>query len=250
MTDPSAPQGRSDRRVPTGTYRLQVQSSFGFGDVGALAGYLRDLGVSHAYLSPVLQAAPGSTHGYDVLDHGRLSEEAGGREAFDAMVAALHAHGLGIVVDIVPNHMTVPEPEYLNAPLWSMLRDGPDSKYARWFDVDWAAAGDRVVLPVLGSPAAEALAAGEITLATDGGPGRDETVVRYYGHEQPVRRGTVSLPLDQLLEGQWWHLEFWRAAASTLNYRRFFDVGTLAAIRVEEPEVFDATHRLIADLVR
>ena len=250
MTAPGGGPPRADRRVPTATYRLQVQAAFGFDDVAALAGYLADLGVSHAYLSPVLQAAPGSTHGYDVLDHTRLSDEAGGREGFDAMVAALHERGLGIVVDVVPNHMTVPEPEHLNAPLWSLLREGTSSPYASWFDVDWDAAGDRVVVPVLGGTLEEGLAAGEIALAADGGPGRDETVVRYYDHELPVRPGTEDLPLADLVDRQWWRLESWRAAASTLNYRRFFDVGSLAAVRVEEPKVFDATHRVLADLIR
>jgi len=159
-----------DRGVPTATYRLQVQASFGFDDVGALAAYLADLGVSHAYLSPVLQAAPGSTHGYDVLDHARLSDDAGGRPAFDAMVAALHDRTLGVVVDIVPNHMTVPEPEHLNAPLWSMLREGRESAYAAWFDVDWDAAGDRIVIPVLGGTVDEALASGDLVSVANGGP--------------------------------------------------------------------------------
>ncbi|MEP6650976.1 MAG: malto-oligosyltrehalose synthase, partial [Lapillicoccus sp.] len=248
MTD--AAGGRGDRRVPRATYRLQVGSSFGFADVAVLADYLTALGVSHAYLSPMLQAAPGSTHGYDVLDHTRLGDEAGGREAFDAMVAALDERGLGVVVDIVPNHMTVPVPEHLNAPWWSLLRDGRDSPSASWFDVDWDAAGDRVVVPVLGGTLDETLAAGEIRLTADGGPGHDEMVVRYHDHELPVRPGTERLPLAELLERQWWRLESWRAAATTLNYRRFFDVGSLAAVRVEDPEVFEATHGLILDLVR
>ncbi|HYQ31998.1 MAG TPA: alpha-amylase family glycosyl hydrolase, partial [Lapillicoccus sp.] len=227
-----------------------MQASFGFDDVGALAAYLADLGVSHAYLSPVLQAAPGSTHGYDVLDHARLSDDAGGRPAFDAMVAALHDRSLGVVVDIVPNHMTVPEPEHLNAPLWSMLREGRESAYATWFDVDWDAAGDRIVIPVLGGTVDEALASGDLVSVADGGPDGDEAVVRYYDHELPVRPGTEDLPLAELLDRQWWRLESWRAGASTLNYRRFFDVGSLAAVRVEEPDVFDATHALVVDLVR
>ena len=239
-----------ERGVPTATYRLQVQACFGFDDVGALAAYLADLGVSHAYLSPVLQAAPGSTHGYDVLDHARLSDDAGGRPAFDAMVAALHDRTLGVVVDIVPNHMTVPEPEHLNAPLWSMLREGRESAYAAWFDVDWDAAGDRIVIPVLGGTVDEALASGDLVSVANGGPDGDEVVVRYYDHELPVRPGTEDLPLAELLDRQWWRLESWRAGASTLNYRRFFDVGSLAAVRVEEPDVFDATHALVVDLVR
>jgi len=248
VTDPGS--RRPHGRIPTATYRLQVRATFGFDDVAAVADHLANLGVSHAYLSPVLQAAPGSTHGYDVVDHTRLSEEAGGHEAFDAMVTALHEHGLGVVVDVVPNHMTVPEPEHLNAPLWSLLRDGRESSYAAWFDVDWEAADDRIVVPVLGGALEEALAGGEVRIAVDGGPAGDETVVRYYDHELPVRPGTEQLPPAELLDRQWWRLESWRAAASTLNYRRFFDVGSLAAVRVEEKEVFEATHRLLVDLVQ
>jgi (1->4)-alpha-D-glucan 1-alpha-D-glucosylmutase len=248
VTEPTS--RRPNRRVPTATYRLQIQATFRFDDVAAVADHLANLGVSHAYLSPVLQAAPGSTHGYDVVDHTRLSEEAGGREAFDAMVTALHERGLGVVVDVVPNHMAVPEPEHLNAPLWSLLRDGRESPYASWFDVDWDAADGRIVQPVLGGTLEEVLAGGEISLAADGGPGGDETVVRYYGHELPVRPGTEQLPLAELLDRQWWRLESWRAAASTLNYRRFFDVGALVAVRVEDKEVFEATHRLLVDLVQ
>ena len=248
MTDPAS--GRPHGRVPTATYRLQVQAAFGFDDVAAVADHLANLGVSHAYLSPVLQAAPGSTHGYDVVDHTRLSEEAGGREAFDAMVTALHERGLGVVVDVVPNHMTVPEPEHLNAPLWSVLREGRQSPYASWFDVDWDAADDRIVIPVLGGTLEESLAGGEIEVAADGGPRGDETVVRYYAHELPVRPGTEQLPPAELVHQQWWRLESWRAAASTLNYRRFFDVGSLAAVRVEDKDVFEATHGLLVDLVQ
>ena len=103
---------------------------------------------------------------------------------------------------------------------------------------------------MLGGTLEEGLAGGEVTLAADGGPGRDETVVRYYDHELPVRPGTEDLPLAELVDRQWWRLESWRAADEHLNYRRFFDVGTLAAVRVEDPEVFDATHALLVDLVR
>ncbi len=120
------------------TYRLQLHGGFGFDDAAAAADYLAALGVSHVYLSPVLQAAPGSIHGYDVVDHSRLSDELGGAAAF-AGSRRLREHGLGAVVDVVPNHMAVPTPAYLNAQLWSVLRDGPASPYAAWFDVDWAA---------------------------------------------------------------------------------------------------------------
>ncbi len=106
---------------------MQVSGEQTFADVGAAADYLAALGVTHAYLSPVLAATPGSTHGYDVLDHTRLSPDAGGREGFDAMVERLHAAGVRVVADVVPNHMTVPVPVRLNAPLWAVLREGPAS---------------------------------------------------------------------------------------------------------------------------
>jgi len=236
-------------RVPSGTYRLQIRPGFGFEEAAEQADYLAALGVSHAYLSPILQAAPGSTHGYDVVDHTRLSDEAGGREAFDRMTGALHGAGVRAMADVVPNHMAVPTPAYLNAPLWSVLRDGRDSPFAHWFDIDWTAGDDKLLMPVLGSPLAEVLAAGELTVASDGGAGGDETVVRYHDHELPVRAGTAGLPIEELVTRQWWRLAHWRTGSTDLNYRRFFDVTTLMAVRVEDEDVFDQTHALLAELV-
>ena len=236
------------RVVPTATYRLQVHAGFGFDAAAQHVGYLASLGVSHLYLSPVLQAAPGSTHGYDVLDHTRISEEAGGREAFDRLVAACREHGLGIVVDVVPNHMTVPEPAHLNAPFWSLLRDGRASPYAGWFDVDWVSEGERILMPVLGGTLEQALDAGELVLASDGGATGSEHVLRYFAHEFPVAPGTESLPLPELVEAQAYRLSSWREAGEALNYRRFFDVTSLVAVRVEDPVVFMATHALLIAL--
>ena len=242
------PAGR--RPVPSSTYRLQITPDFGFADAAAVVDYLADLGISHVYLSPILQPVPGSTHGYDVVDHNQLNAEAGGREAFDALVTAAHARGLGVVVDVVPNHMALPAPAYLNRPLWRVLRDGRESPDAMWFDVDWAAGDDQLVLAILGGQLNEVLQSGELSLAKDGGPDGDETVVRYYEQELPVREGTTDLPLDELVSRQWWRLESWRAGASTLNYRRFFDVSSLLAVCVEIPDVFDASHALLTQLVR
>ncbi|GAB3590043.1 malto-oligosyltrehalose synthase [Angustibacter peucedani] len=245
---PAPPAG--ERVVPTSTYRLQVHGAFGFDDAAEQASYLADLGVSHAYLSPVLQPAPGSQHGYDVVDHARLNDEAGGQPAFDRLSAALREAGLGAVADVVPNHMAVPVPASLNTQLWSVLRDGPGSPFATWFDVDWTVPDRAVLMPVLGARIGQVLEAGELTLQDGGGPGRDERVLRYYDHEFPLRPGTAELPLDQLVDRQWYRLAHWRVADEELNYRRFFDVDTLAAVRVERPEVFEATHRLLLDLVR
>ncbi|MDL4814728.1 malto-oligosyltrehalose synthase [Actinomadura opuntiae] len=141
---------------PSGTYRLQLRGTpdehFGFDEAAALAPYLAALGVSHVYLSPILQAAPGSTHGYDVVDHSKLSDELGGAEAFGAMAERFRAHGLRVLVDLVPNHMAVPVPPDLNLPLNAVLAEGPSSPYARWFDVEWEAGGGRIVLPGQGEP--------------------------------------------------------------------------------------------------
>jgi (1->4)-alpha-D-glucan 1-alpha-D-glucosylmutase len=237
------------RTAPSSTYRLQLSPGFGFSDLAEQADYLAALGVSHAYLSPILQAAPGSTHGYDVVDHGRLSAELGGAEGFSRLSAALSAAGLGAVVDIVPNHMAIPVPEHGNAAWWSVLRDGPASAYAHWFDIDWAAQGGRVLMAVLGRPLAEVLAAGELVLDRSGGPS-GAPVLRYFDHVFPVRAGTAELPLAELVDQQWYRLAYWRVGDEEVNYRRFFDVKTLAGLRVEAPDVFAATHELIAALVR
>lgn len=238
------------RPVPTATYRLQIQPAFTFDDAAEQADYLAALGVSHAYLSPILQPAPGSVHGYDVIDHSRLNDEAGGRAAFDRLIDRLHQHGVRAVADVVPNHMTVPSPAYLNRQWWSLLRDGQESDVAHWFDIDWEAGGGRVLMPVLGSTLEQVLADGELSVDASGGEGGDEWVLRYYDHEFPVRPGTEKLGLAELVDAQCYRLAHWRQGGDELNYRRFFDVTTLAAVRVEDPEVFEATHALLVDLVR
>ncbi len=239
----------SPARTPGSTYRFQIRGEFGFRAAAAQAGYLADLGVSHAYLSPVLEPTPGSGHGYDVVDHTALNSAAGGRAGFDELIGALHAAGVRAIADVVPNHMAVPTPVHLNAPLWSVLREGRQSPYANWFDIDWAAGDETVLMPILGAPLSEVLAAGELKVAQDGGPAGDESVVRYFDHELPVRDGTESLPIDELVARQWWRLAFWRAGETELNYRRFFDVTSLIAIRVEDEAVFDRTHALLVGLV-
>ncbi|NAZ85266.1 malto-oligosyltrehalose synthase [Kineococcus indalonis] len=245
MTDPTY----RPAVVPTSTYRFQVQPAFTFDDAAAQAEHLQRLGVSHAYLSPVLAPAEGSTHGYDVVDHSRLNEEAGGRAGFDRLVAALRGAGLAAVADVVPNHMAVPTPAHDNAQLWSVLKEGPRSPYARWFDVDWSVQDRAILMAVLGQRIGQVLAAGELSLGTRSTPEGEERVLRYYDHVFPVRPGTEDLPLAQLVDRQWYRLAHWRVADEELNYRRFFDVDTLAAIRVEDREVFDASHALLLELV-
>ena len=250
MRMPSAPVvvRRSGRAVPTSTYRLQIHGGFGFDAAAEQTAYIASLGVSHLYLSPILQPAPGSTHGYDVIDHTALNAEAGGREAFDRLVAAAHDCGLGIIVDVVPNHMTVPDATHLNPALWTLLKEGRDAATASWFDIDWSAHDGKVLMPVLGALFEDVLSQGELSFARDGGAAGDEAVLRYYDHEYPVAAGTEDLPLSDLVAAQHYRLVNWRAGADELNYRRFFDVTSLLAVRVEDPEVFDATHELLLSL--
>ncbi|MFJ9592550.1 malto-oligosyltrehalose synthase [Streptomyces virginiae] len=224
--------------TPASTYRLQLRPEFPFAAAEAAVPYLASLGVSHLHLSPVLEAAPGSAHGYDVTDHSRVRAELGGEAGLRALAGAARAHGLGLVLDIVPNHMAVPTPLRLNRPLWEVLRDGPASPYARWFDIDWAAGGGRVALPLLPGPV------DSCDLRVDGG------VLRHGEQEFPLREGTEGLPLPELLAAQWYRPAWWRETATVLNYRRFFTISELIGVRVEDPEVFTATHAKVLELVR
>lgn len=243
---------RSGAPVPVSTYRLQLNADFTFADAAAQLDYFQALGVSHLYLSPILEAAPGSTHFYDVVDHSRVSPVLGGQEGLRQLSWAAGERGMGLIADLVPNHMAVPTPAFHNKALWSVLQDGEESAFAHWFDVDWSS-GDPVLMPVLGERIGTVLARGELTLDTMVVPGFESSgdvhVLRYYDHVFPVRKGTENLPLASLVEEQHYRLAYWRVANEELNYRRFFDVGSLVAVRVEDPDVFDATHQVIVDLV-
>lgn len=240
-------QNRSTFALPASTYRLQLNEGFTFDDAVAQVPYLRDLGVSHLFCSPILQAAPGSMHGYDVVDHTRISDDCGGEDGFKRLADAAHDAGMGIIVDVVPNHMAVPTPIWKNAALWDVLRTGSESAYATWFDVDLSSSR-AVLMPVLGRRIGDELADGNIRVERRDIDGHEEAVVAYYDHVFPIRPGTEGLPIEELLERQWYRLAYWKVANEELNYRRFFDVDTLAALRVEDDDVFDATHRLLLDL--
>jgi len=269
----------TDQRPVTATYRLQLHTGFTFADAAEIVPYLADLGVSHLYLSPVLTAMPGSEHGYDVVDHGEVNPELGGESGLRALAEEAHAAGLGLVVDIVPNHMALAAPQWHNRPAWTVLAEGRHSATAHWFDIDWDALDGRVGLPVLGNTLNQTLAAGELSLDVgreDEGPAAGRPVIRYYDHVFPVAAGTLRLEqssgeetdghesgdshrqaiLDgaddvaQVVQRQHYLLSSWREADSFLNYRRFFEVDTLVGVRVEEPDVFEATHATVLGLNR
>ncbi|KRE34537.1 maltooligosyl trehalose synthase [Mycobacterium sp. Soil538] len=217
------------------TYRLQMRGAasgeaFTFADAEKLVDYLAELGVSHLYLSPILTAAEGSTHGYDVTDPTTISAELGGAEGFSSLVATAKAAGLGVIVDIVPNHVGVDVPRQ-NAWWWDLLTDGRDSAYASYFDIDWTLDPDgRIVLPVLGSDDDVA------DLVVDGDTLRLGDLV------YPISPGTADdgASGSQVHDRQHYKLIGWRKGVC--GYRRFFSITSLAGLRQEDRAVFDATH--------
>jgi len=301
--------------TPRATCRLQFFAGFTLDDAVAIVPYLAALGISHVYASPLLKARPGSTHCYDIVDHGQINPELGGEPALRRLVAALRAHAMGLIVDIVPNHMGVGGAD--NAWWLDLLESGRLSQYAEFFDIDWdppdAALRGKILAPFLGSSYGEAIANAELVLECDVPAGALH--IQYHEHRFPISaRGTaivlhnenflkpvagafaqaaraagrniahtevekakamlaaaltseegkaalatalerfsVATPeghrrLHELLERQHYRLVWWRAAADEINWRRFFDINTLAGLRVELPRVFDATHRLILQL--
>jgi (1->4)-alpha-D-glucan 1-alpha-D-glucosylmutase len=322
-------------QIPRATYRLQLNKEFNFRAATAVVPYLAALGVSHVYCSPYLKARPGSMHGYDIVDHGSFNPEIGTNEEFAAFSAELKRHGMGQVLDIVPNHMGVLGAD--NAWWLDVLENGQASAYAEYFDIDWQPASPelagRVLLPVLGDHYGLVLDRGEIVLGFDAAAGAFR--VDYYDHRFPVdpqtyvtilnhvldeqalaqlppaavaelgglgllfenlpRRDGTDAPqmerrarekeelkqrlaallgeqpdlaaaiartvalfngaggnrdaLHELLEQQAYRVAFWRVASDEINYRRFFDVNHLAALRMENPRAFEDTHRFVFDLI-
>jgi len=235
--------------IPNATYRLQLNGDFTFAHATRLVPYLARLGISHVYASPILAAQPGSKHGYDTIDYKTINPELGGESGLRALVVALRAAGLGLIVDFVPNHMFAgPGNSWWD----DVLRHGRASPYAMYFDIDWNSDGpdlkDKVLLPILGRPYGEALAAGDLKLeptADDGG------VIRYFDRALPVAPESMAVRdagLPALLDRQHYRLAWWRAAADQINWRRFFDISDLVGLRQEEAAVFDATHATLLRL--
>jgi (1->4)-alpha-D-glucan 1-alpha-D-glucosylmutase len=326
-------------RIPIATYRLQFNRSFTFRDAIEIADYLRDLGISHVYASPYLKSHAGSRHGYDIVDHNALNPEIGDQGSFEQLVTALHAHGLGQILDIVPNHMDVGGND--NAWWLDVLEHGEASLYADFFDIDWHPADpelqNKLLLPFLGDRYGSVLERGELQLTFD--PANGGFYVGYFAHRFPIdpqtypdilspeilegrsasaigvgaaellaailrdcrvlprrtdlspeqrrlrrqrgaeckRRlatlcredagasvlvaqylaalnGEIGQPasfdrLHRLLDSQAWRLAYWQVATDEINYRRFFDINSLAALRMENREVFEATHGLVRELL-
>lgn len=252
------------RNLPQSTYRLQFHAGFTFRDATAIVPYLSELGITHCYASPYLKARAGSTHGYDVIDHHSLNPEIGTQADYEAWLAEMKRHGMGHLLDTVPNHVGVATND--NAWWNDVLENGPASRYANYFDIDWHGSPrpelrDKVLLPVLGKPYAEALEAGELALKFENG----KFGVHYYDRRFPIAprtvpsalrektvahfNGTPGNPqsfdqLDNLLMSQSYRLAYWRVAPDEINYRRFFDINDLAALSMERPEVFNSTHEL------
>src|SRR5919206_61870 len=210
--------------TPASTYRLQLSADLTFADAAAVVPYLASLGAGAVYTSPLLAAMPGSQHGYDVADPSRVSGVLGGEVGRQTLVAAVRKHELALVVDIVPNHVGVAEPQ-ANPGWWDVLRHGPSSRFARWFDIT----GWPLRLPVL-ADSPDALS----DLRVDG------DLLWYYERAFPLAPGTAGGTPQEVHEAQHYRLVSWRA---DVGYRRFFAISDLAAVRVEDPQVFTATHQ-------
>ncbi|MDI9914170.1 malto-oligosyltrehalose synthase [Rhodococcus sp. IEGM 1379] len=220
----------------TSTYRLQLRpDAFTLRDAAKLVDYLDELGVSHLYLSPILTATSGSTHGYDVTDPTTVSEGLGGRDALVELARRIHERGMGLIVDLVPNHVGVAKPQE-NAWWWDVLTHGRSSEYADFFDIDWDrgnGADGKLALPMLGKPSdLEALQIDH----SNGAP-----LLAFYEHRFPIAPGTESVSPSEVHERQSYRLVPWNTGIST--YRRFFTVNELAALRQEDPRVFELCHR-------
>lgn len=259
---------------PRATYRLQLNRDFTFADAQALVPYLDELGISHVYLSPILRARPGSTHGYDTVDHTSINPELGGEAGFRALVAALRKRDMGVILDFVPNHMGVGGAD--NALWLDVLKHGAESRYADWFDIDWhpprPGMDGKLLVPFLGASYAQTLAAGDLRLKADGDgfavwaydgeklpirPDDERALLARHGSAEAAITALTGEPghpgswaaLDGLIAAQHWRLAHFAVAADEINYRRFFINSDLAGIRIDRPDVFEHAHRLVFSLI-
>lgn len=239
--------------VPSSTYRIQFRNGMTFEAVTQRIPYLRRLGITHLYASPIFTATSASTHGYDVTNYNEIDPAIGGRDGFARMVDALHAANMGLILDIVPNHMA----SSLENSWWrDVIEHGEKSAYAHYFDIDWS---QRLTLPFLGDTFEKVLEQGEIAIRPD--PDTGKPTLAYFdtfyplepsswqGRQAEILATTDKQAIAQLHDQQPWRLMSWRDAAQNLSYRRFFEVTGLVGVRVEDDAVFDDCHRLILELV-
>ncbi|MBE4853718.1 malto-oligosyltrehalose synthase [Enterobacter cloacae complex sp. P40RS] len=229
--------------IPSSTYRIQFRNGMTFDRVVDLIPYMKDLGISHLYASPVFTATTDSTHGYDVTDPNEIDPAIGGRAGFDRMAAALRQAGMGLILDIVPNHMSTS----LENRWWrDVIENGKQSRYAAFFDIDWSRP---LTLPFLGDTFEAELERGAITLKRDSVT--EKAALVYYDTAYPLNPGTYSeaKSIAEIHEAQSWRLMSWREAPKQLSWRRFFEITGLVGVRVEDEAVFADTHRLILELV-
>jgi (1->4)-alpha-D-glucan 1-alpha-D-glucosylmutase len=260
------------RRIPGATYRLQLNRDFTFAKAREVANYLRELGITDCYLSPIFKAAPQSTHGYDICDFNQINPNIGGVESFEQF--AMHVRGLGmsVLLDFVPNHMST---DMSNAWWFDVLEKGPASKHALWFDIDWQRfEGGKVLLPILEDDCDKVLQAGKLRLVFE----NQKPFFAYYDRRLPLSPESAATmskrangsgieplvdtfngtpgdaksfePLRSLLQQQHYLLANWRTGLQEINYRRFFDINELISLRVELPVVFDAADALVLSLVK
>ncbi|MEO6958673.1 MAG: alpha-amylase family glycosyl hydrolase, partial [Burkholderiaceae bacterium] len=250
--------------TPRATARLQLHAGFTFNDARAQIPYYARLGISHFYLSPISRARPGSTHGYDVVDHQMISPELGGEGAFIKLARDLQDHAMGIILDIVPNHMAT-HPG--NRWWWDVLRYGEGSAYAGWFDIDWNSPDQelrgKVLAPFLAESYGQTLNGGHIKLVFD--QPSQTFQIQACDARYPLAPGTLDKdaksifdtlaqydPVDargrqrlhELLQRQHYVLSWWRCAADRINWRRFFEISDLIGLCVERQPVFEAVHAL------
>ncbi|MDZ7280059.1 malto-oligosyltrehalose synthase [Pantoea eucrina] len=240
--------------IPTATYRIQFRNGMTFDRVVALVPYLQTLGISHVYASPIFTATRDSTHGYDVTNVNEIDPAIGGREGFNRLASTLQQAGMGLILDIVPNHMAA---SLENAWWQDVIAHGPESRYAHYFDID---PSRRLTLPFLGDDFAHVLANGEISIKPH--PDTGHPALAYFdsvyplnpqswqGREAEVLAMTSPADIAALHDRQSWELTSWRDARRTLSYRRFFEITGLVGVRVEDEDVFQATHALILELVK
>ncbi|AWR95146.1 malto-oligosyltrehalose synthase [Acidianus brierleyi] len=232
------------------TYRLQLNKNFNFQQVIEILDYLKDLGITHLYLSPILQARKGSSHGYDVFDFTKINEELGGEEKFIELSKKAREKGIGIILDIVPNHMALENPYMMD-----VLKYGKNSTYAKFFDIDWSL--NKILLPILGNP--EDIKKLRIEKQDN------SFYIRYYELKLPIKDDSIekiknkyscadeeclNKHLQEILEDQNYELIFWKESSNKINYRRFFDVNGLIALREEDEDVFNEVHKKIFQLVK